>query len=145
MEEGNVSRSPEGQRGTFANSARRFAPYQGRVRQIRDGQEAVPGITAIAAHGHTPGHTIFRVADGSAQMLFLADITNRPEIGVRRPDWQIVFDFDGEAAAASRRRILDMAAAERIRVTGYHFPFPANGFVERAGQGFRFVPADWTS
>jgi len=145
-DEGNAARSPEGQRGTFANAARRFGPYRERVRQIRDGQEAAPGVTAIAAHGHTPGHTVYRVSDGGQPMLFLADLTNRPELGARRPDWQIVFDFDGDAAAATRRRVLDMAAADRLRVTGYHFPFPATGFVARDAQGgFRFVPADPTA
>ncbi|WP_431304141.1 MBL fold metallo-hydrolase [Sediminicoccus sp. BL-A-41-H5] len=144
-DEGNSTRSPEGQRPTFANAARRFAPYQGRVRQITPGGEVMPGISSIAAHGHTPGHTIYRISDGADQMIFLADVTNRPELMARRPDWQIVFDFDGDAAAATRRRILDMAATDRVRVTGYHFPFPANGFFTRDGQGYRFVPADWSS
>jgi hypothetical protein len=71
--------------------------------------------------------------------MFLADLTNRPEIMMANPDWQIVFDFDGDAAAATRRRVLDMVATDRIRVTGYHYPFPANGYVARAGNGFRFV------
>lgn len=144
-DEGNTTRSPEGQRPNFANSARRFAPYQGRVRQITPGGEVLPGISSIAAAGHTPGHTIYRISDGADQMIFLADVTNRPELMARRPDWQIVFDFDGDAAAATRRRILDMVATDRIRVTGYHFPFPANGFFTRDGQGYRFVPADWLS
>ncbi len=142
---GNETRSPEGQRGNFANVARRFAPYQGRVTPFGAAAEVIPGITAIAAPGHTPGHTIFRIADGDAQMIFMADVTNRPEIMMPNPSWQIVFDFDGDAAAATRRRVLDMVATDRIRVTGYHFPFPANGFVARAGNGFRFVPADWSS
>lgn len=144
-DEGNTTRTPEGQRPTFANTARRFAPYQGRIRQIAAGAEALPGITAIAAYGHTPGHTIYRIADGNEQMLFLADLTNRPELMARRPDWQIVFDIDGDAASATRRRVLDMVATDRIRVTGYHFPFPANGFFVREGQGYRFVAADWSS
>ena len=147
--EGNSTRSPEGQRGNFANSARRFAPYQGRVRQITPGTEVIAGITSIAAAGHTPGHTIYRIADGADQMLFLADLTNRPELMARRPDWQIIFDFDGEAASATRRRILDMAATDRMRVTGYHFPFPANGYFARdlavGVPGYVFVPADWSS
>ncbi|MEO3472181.1 MBL fold metallo-hydrolase [Roseomonas sp. CAU 1739] len=142
---GNTTRSPEGQRGNFANVARRFGPYQGSVTPFQAGAEVLPGITAIAAPGHTPGHTVFRIADGSAQMMFVADVTNRPEIMMAHPDWQIVFDFDGDMAAATRRRVLDMAATDRIRVTGYHFPFPANGYVARAGNGFRFVPADWSS
>lgn len=143
--EANQTRSPEGQRGTFANVARRFAPYQGRVTPFRAGSEVIPGVTSVAAFGHTPGHTIFRIADDGAQMMFLADVTNRPEIMMANPDWQIVFDFDGDAAAATRRRVLDMVATDRIRVTGYHYPFPANGFVARQGNGFRFVPADWSS
>ncbi|HYF06175.1 MAG TPA: MBL fold metallo-hydrolase, partial [Acetobacteraceae bacterium] len=142
---GNEPRSPETQRGNFANKARRFAPYEGRIRPFRPGAEVIPGVTSLAAFGHTPGHTIFRVADGGEQMMFLADVTNRPEIMMANPGWQIVFDFDGDAAAAMRRRVLDMVATDRIRVTGYHYPFPANGHVARHGQGFRFVPAEWSS
>jgi glyoxylase-like metal-dependent hydrolase (beta-lactamase superfamily II) len=111
---GNATRSPEGQRGNFANKARRFAPYEG-------------------------------IADGSEQMMFVAAITHRPELMMARPDWQIVFDFDGDTASATRRRVLDMVATDRIRVTGYHFPFPASGHVARMGNGFRFVPADWSA
>lgn len=144
-DESNSTRSPERQRANFANSARRFAPYQGRVRQIQPGGEVLPGITSIAAPGHTPGHTAYRVADGADQFLFLADLTNRPELMVTRPDWQPIIDFDGDLAVQSRRRLLDMAATDRIRVGGYHFPFPANGYIARQGSGFRFVPAEWSS
>ena len=144
-DEGNQTRSPEGQRGTFANVARRFAPYRDRVKTFQPGAEVIPGIISMAAFGHTPGHSVFRVSDGNDQAMFLADVTNRPEIMMAHPDWQIVFDFDGDAAAATRRRVLDMVATDRIRVTGYHYPFPANGYVARAGNGFRFVPADWSS
>ncbi|MDO9708561.1 MBL fold metallo-hydrolase [Paracraurococcus lichenis] len=142
---GNETRSPEGQRANFANSQRRFAPYNGRVRQIADGAEAVPGIRAMAAYGHTPGHTVYHVADGGAEMVFLADITNRPELFARRPDFHAIFDFDPAMAEASRRRVFDRVAADRVRVTGYHFPFPANGYVVQEGSGYRFVPADWSS
>ncbi|MDB5411936.1 MAG: Glyoxylase, beta-lactamase superfamily [Rubritepida sp.] len=144
-DQGNLTRSPEGQRPNFANTAKRFAPYQGRIRQIADGAEAVPGIRAMAAYGHTPGHTMYHIADGGEQMVFLADVTNRPEIMARKPEWQIVFDFDGDMAATTRRRVLDRVATDRMRVTGYHFPFPATGYFIRDGQGFRFVPGDWSS
>jgi glyoxylase-like metal-dependent hydrolase (beta-lactamase superfamily II) len=129
----------------FANVARRFAPYQGRIRRFAPEAEIAPGLRAVAAHGHSPGHTVVQVADGTAQLLMLADITHRPELFARRPDYVSLFDFDGVAAAASRRRILDRAAADRVRVTGYHFPFPSNGFIAREGAGFRFVPADWNA
>lgn len=142
---GNQARTPEGQRPTFANAARRLAPYEGRVRQVADGAEVIPGIRAIYAHGHTPGHTVYHLADGGAEMMFVADITNRPELFARRPDLHAVFDIDPVMAEASRRRILDRAATDRIRITGYHYPFPANGYVARESRGYRFVPADWSS
>ena len=142
---GNESRSPEGQRANFANSARRFAPYKGKIRQVADGAEVIPGIRAVAAYGHTPGHTCYLIADGSAQAMFIADTSNRPELLARRPDFQAVFDFDGDMAAAARHKIYDRVATDRIRVTGYHFPFPANGYMAKDGGGYRFVPADWSS
>ncbi|MBU8539134.1 MBL fold metallo-hydrolase [Falsiroseomonas tokyonensis] len=142
---GNESRSPESQRGTFPNVARRFAPYQGKVRQIAADAEVLPGVTAIAAHGHTPGHTVYRIADGAEQLIFLADLTNRPELFARRPDFRVAFDFDPAAAEATRRRILDMVSTDRIRVTGYHFPFPATGHMAKDGQGYRFVASDWSA
>jgi glyoxylase-like metal-dependent hydrolase (beta-lactamase superfamily II) len=142
---GNETRTPERQRPNFANAARRFAPYQGRIRQIGDGAEVVLGIRAVSAFGHTPGHTVFRIADGSAQMTYLADTTHRPEMNGRRPDFHIIFDFDPVAAEATRRRLLDQVAADRMRVTGFHYPFPSNGYIVKEGQGYRFVPGEWSA
>lgn len=103
-----------------------------------------PGIRAVAAHGHSPGHACYHIADSAAQYMVLADVTHRPELFARRPDFQVMFDFD-PAAAANRVRLLDRIAAERMQVGGYHFPFPAQGFFAREGQGFRYVPADWAA
>ena len=144
-EPGNETRSPEGQRPNFANTARRFAPYQGRIRQLADGAEALPGIRMHGAEGHTPGHTIWHIADGSAELVYLADTTHRPELIARRPDYQTIFDFDGEAGAQARRRVLDRVATDRIRVTGFHFPFPATGHIAREGGGYRYVASDWAA
>ncbi len=141
----NETRSPQQQRVNFANVARRFTPYASRTRRFADGAEIAPGLRAVAAPGHTPGHTVVQIADGNAQMLVLADITHRPELFARRPDYVSLFDFDGAAAAVSRRRILDRAAADRTLVTGYHFPFPATGHIARDGNAYRFVPFDWSS
>jgi glyoxylase-like metal-dependent hydrolase (beta-lactamase superfamily II) len=143
-EASNESRSPQGQRGNFANTARRFGPYQGKIRRIADGAEVVPGIRSVSAFGHTPGHTAFHVADGDAQLMYVADATNRPELLARRPDFHIVFDFDPAMAEQARRRLYDRVSADRIRITGYHFPFPATGYMAKEGNGYRFVPATWS-
>ena len=141
----NETRSPEGQRATFANSARRLAPYAARMRRVGPDSEVIPGVRSVAAYGHTPGHTCYHIADGAEQMMFVADTTNRPELLARRPEFHIIFDFDAVAAEATRRRIYDRVAIDRIRVTGYHFPFPANGYLTKEGSGYRFVAADWSS
>ncbi|MDB5314249.1 MAG: Glyoxylase, beta-lactamase superfamily [Rhodospirillales bacterium] len=145
MDEGNSGRTPENQRGNFANSARRFAPWRADVQRFADGAAILPGIRAHAAYGHTPGHTTFHIADGGDQMMLLVDVTNRPELLARRPDFHIVFDTDPVVAEASRRRAFDRVASDRIRVTGYHFPFPAQGYVAKEGNGYRFIPGDWSA
>ena len=144
-DEGAASRAPEAMRPAFANVTTRFRPYQGRIRQLAAGGEAVPGIRLDAAHGHTPGHSAVHIADGAEQLLYVADLTNRPELNGRRPDFHIIFDMDAPAAEATRRRVFDRVAADRMRVAGFHFPFPAAGFMAREGQGYRFVPADWSA
>ena len=75
----------------------------------------------------------------------MGDCANRPEVFLRHPDWHFAFDVDGPMASATRKRLFGRAADEGARVVGYHFPFPANGHVARQGEGFRFVPADWSS
>ena len=140
----NETRSPEGQRANFANSVRRLAPYAARMRRVGPDSEVIPGVRSVAAYGHTPGHTCYHIADGADQMMFVADTTNRPELLARRPEFHIIFDFDAAAAEATRRRIYDRVATDRIRITGYHFPFPANGYLAKEGSGYRFIAADWS-
>jgi glyoxylase-like metal-dependent hydrolase (beta-lactamase superfamily II) len=145
MDEGEASRAPEARRPGFANSRRRLGPYQGRLRRYQDGAELLPGVRAVAAFGHTPGHTCFHVADGAEQLMVLADLTNHPVLNMRRPGWHFAGDQDPDMAAASRRRVLDRVAADRVRCTAYHWPFPANGYVAKEGDGgYRFVPAEWS-
>ena len=141
----NETRSPEFQKRNFANVAKRFAPYRSRVRQISAGSEVLPGIHAIAAPGHTPSHTIYRIENGGQQAMFIADTTHRPELFARHPELHAIIDFDQDLTETTRRRVLDMVAADRIRVTGYHYPFPANGYMLKEGANYRFVPANWTS
>ncbi len=143
-DEGNASRAPDAMKPAFAAVKRRFDPYQGRIRQISDG-EVVPGVVALSTPGHTPGHTSYLLSDGSDQVLVLGDVTNRPELNLEHPGWHLVFDMDAETAEKTRRTVFDRVATDRIRCIGYHFPFPANGYVAKAGDGYRFIPADWSS
>jgi len=114
-----------------------------KVRQYEPGKEVAPGVTSIAAYGHTPGHTAFAVASGSQSMLVLSDTTNHPWLFLRNPEWQASFDMDGAMAVDTRRRLLDQAAADKMLVQGYHFPFPASGHVTKNGPNYDFVPVMW--
>src|SRR5580704_10773427 len=103
-------------------------------------KEVAPGITSIAAPGHTPGHTAFAVASGGSKVLIQSDVTNIPEFFLRNPDWHVAYDFDPALAQKTRHKFYDMASAEKATVVGFHFPFPAVGHVEKDGKGYRLIP-----
>jgi glyoxylase-like metal-dependent hydrolase (beta-lactamase superfamily II) len=138
---GEESRATEARRPGFANVRRRFAPYQARITRFAAEAEVAPGIRAVATNGHSPGHTSFLIADGSAQTLVIGDAITTPAFFMVNPDWFPMFDMDPTMAVETRKRLLDRAATDRIQVVGYHFDMPATGRVERAGTGYRLVPA----
>lgn len=109
---------------------------------IGDGDDVVSGITGLAAFGHTPGHMVYRIESEGQGLAIFADLANHPVWSLARPDWEVRFDADKDQAAASRRNILGMIAADRIPAIGYHMPFPAVGFVDTGTNGaeFRWVP-----
>ena len=136
--------APDGMKPAFANVKRVFEPIKADVKQYAAGKEVVPGLTAVAAPGHTPGHTAFMLSSGSGKLMIMSDTTNHPALFVRNPNWSAVFDMDADKARETRIKLLDMAASERAQVAFYHAPFPATGFIAKEGNGFRFVPAQWS-
>ncbi|MEM6275482.1 MAG: MBL fold metallo-hydrolase [Pseudomonadota bacterium] len=123
--------------------AAKVTPFAERMTFLEDGQDVRGGVTAMAAFGHTPGHMAYMISSGTDQLLITADMANHHVWSLANPDWEVRFDGDKEAAAATRRRVLGMLAAERIPMVGYHMPFPAAGYVETAGDGFRWVPVTY--
>ena len=119
-------------------------PLAERMRFIGDEGEVVPGITAVAAFGHTPGHLAFHLESEGRRLLLWADTANHYVMSVQRPDWHVRFDMDKEAAVATRKRLMDMANADRLPVIGYHMPFPAVGFIEKpTPDSYRWVQASY--
>jgi glyoxylase-like metal-dependent hydrolase (beta-lactamase superfamily II) len=143
MDEGEASRAPEGMKQNFANARKTFEPIAKDVKRYEADKELVSGITSIAAYGHTPGHTAFRISSGSDQLIVLSDTSNHPALFVRNPGWHAVFDMDPTMAEDTRRKMFDMVSADRLRVQGYHFPFPATGHIAKDGDGYDFIPANW--
>ena len=145
MDESLPGKAPDGLKDTIANSHRVFDPIAKDVRRFAFGSEVLPGITAIDARGHTPGMAALRIASGNEAMMFVADITNNPLIFARHPDWKLMFDMDADQAVTTRKRLLDQAAAEKLRVSFYHAPFPSTGYIVKNGAGYEFLPALWTA
>ena len=143
MDDGKMSRAKEPVKSWFLNSRRVFEGIAKQVRPFQPGKEVAAGITSVPAYGHTPGHTAFIVADGDQSLFVLCDVTNHPALFARHPEWQPVIDQDGPLSVETRRRLLDRAAADRMAVHGYHFPFPGLGHIAKHGAGYEFVPLMW--
>ncbi|WP_417686953.1 MBL fold metallo-hydrolase [Roseibium sp.] len=123
--------------------AKNVKPLAEKMTFLDDGGSVVSGITAVSAHGHTPGHMTYMLESNGAQMLLAADTANHYVWSLAYPDWEVRFDMDKEAAAAARRKILGMLASDKIPFAGYHMPFPSVGYVEANDNGFRYVPESY--
>jgi glyoxylase-like metal-dependent hydrolase (beta-lactamase superfamily II) len=110
---------------------------------LEDGDEVVPGIRVIATPGHTLGHMSVVLEDGGKQLIALGDSLSHAYLSFQRPGWYNDIDANGELTVSTRKRLLDMCAADRMAVLGYHFPLPGVGHVARDGGAYRFVPALW--
>jgi glyoxylase-like metal-dependent hydrolase (beta-lactamase superfamily II) len=135
-----MAAAPDGMKPAFNNVRRVFEPIAKDITQFAWGKEPVTGITTIDAHGHTPGHTAFALSSGNGRLLVMSDTTNNPILFARHPEWSAVFDMNGDDAIKTRRKMLDMAATDRMQVSFYHAAFPATGFIAKSGNGFNMVP-----
>jgi glyoxylase-like metal-dependent hydrolase (beta-lactamase superfamily II) len=129
----------------FVTVARKnLEPIKGRVRLIEYKSEIVPGIRAIPAPGHTPGHLVVSISSGVEQLLYIGDAVLHP-LHLEHPDWIPIYDIMPEQAAASKRQIFDLAAEEKALVIGQHFPpFPSLGYVVKSGEGWGWQPIETT-
>jgi glyoxylase-like metal-dependent hydrolase (beta-lactamase superfamily II) len=143
MDDANLNAAPPDLKLTFLNQRRIFADIAKQVTRYEPGQEVSPGIVTVPAAGHTPGHTVFAVHSGDQSLMVLSDTAQHPAVFARHPDWQAAFDIDGDAAVATRKKLFDRAAADRMLVTGYHFPFPACGHLIKTAGGYEHVPVPW--
>src|SRR5262249_26642013 len=103
--------------------------------------EVVPGLVVRRTGGHTPGHSVVRLASGGDRLTFAGDAVF--QVGFERPDWQNGFEHDPEEAARVRVSLLRELAATREPFVATHLSFPSVCHVAVAGDAFRCVPAVW--
>ena len=126
-DENNTSKLPEVARPQMGNAKRVFGVIN-KVTKYQAGKKLVPGITAIASPGHTPGHTSYVIASGNDKVLAQIDITaGVATLFARNPDWQFIFDTDKRQAVETRKKLYDMASADKMLVQAYHDCIPVTG------------------
>jgi glyoxylase-like metal-dependent hydrolase (beta-lactamase superfamily II) len=118
--------------------AKRFQPFEG-------GAEIVPGIRAMAAHGHTPGHSVYAVESKGQKLMLWGDLLHVAAVQFPQPTVTIRFDTDSKAAEASREKALSDAASQGYWVGIAHVPFPGLGHVRTDGQGYAWIPANYST
>jgi glyoxylase-like metal-dependent hydrolase (beta-lactamase superfamily II) len=117
-------------------------PIRDRMRLVDHKQEIVPGIAVLPAPGHTPGHMVVSVSSGGEHLLYVGDTVFHP-LHLERPDWTPIYDILPQEAAATKRRVFDLAAEGDALVIGQHFPpFPSLGRVVKQGRGWHWHPIE---
>ena len=114
-----------------------LAAYGDRLESLKDGQEAMPGLTGMALPGHTPGHFGWRLDSAGESLIHVGDIVHAPDLQIADPDVAISFDIDIDTARQTRKRLLDQLASDKTLFTGGHFLQPAFNRVVRKGSGYR--------
>ncbi|MEW6668409.1 MAG: MBL fold metallo-hydrolase [Thermodesulfobacteriota bacterium] len=138
--------APSGTQTFFKLARDSAAPYQrsGQWKPFTEGSVPVPGIRAVKANGHTPGHTAYAVESEGQNLLIWGDLMHAHGVQFARPGVSIEFDIDQKQAIAARRGIMNTVAASKSLVAGMHLPFPGIGHVRAEGKGsYSWVPIDY--
>jgi glyoxylase-like metal-dependent hydrolase (beta-lactamase superfamily II) len=142
MDDAEMARAEKGRMtDLFRNNRRVFDPIRKKVSTYAWDKEVAPGVMAVGTPGHSIGHTSYVVSSGGRSLYVQSDLTNHEALFVHNPHWHASFDQDPAMAIATRLRGYDMLASERMPGQAFHHPFPGHNYLERAGKGYRLVPA----
>ena len=135
-------KAPEQFRPFFDMAKAAIKPYAdaGKVQMLKDGTQIAPGVTAVAAPGHTVGHSMVRVSSDGSDLLLWGDIVHCAALQFAEPERAIAFDADPSLAIANRKKVFDMVTVDRLLFAGAHLPFPGVGHAAKAGTGYAYVP-----
>jgi glyoxylase-like metal-dependent hydrolase (beta-lactamase superfamily II) len=133
---------PAGVPDALRSAATRFLDeYRSELRPFETEYEVAPGVLAVRTGGHTPGHSVVRLASGGDRLTFAGDAVF--QVAFEHPEWFNGFEHDPEEAARVRVRLLQELASTREALVATHLPFPSVCHVANAGNAFRCVPVVW--
>jgi len=136
------AKAPDAAKPFFDLARMAIKPYvdAGKVQTYKDGAQLLPGLTALAAPGHTVGHSMVCVSSAGSDLLIWGDIVHNAALQFPEPDRSIAYDADPTMAIASRKKVFDMVATDRLLFAGAHLPFPGLGNSIKASTGYAYVP-----
>ncbi|WP_198119717.1 MBL fold metallo-hydrolase [Massilia rhizosphaerae] len=146
LSQANMAKAPADKKDFFKGAMASINPYvqAGKFKPIDADGELVPGVTAMAAHGHTPGHTVYAVESHGQKLVLIGDLIHLAAVQFDNPQVTIAFDSDEKAAYAARKRVFDEAAKNGWLIGGAHLQFPGLGHLANQGRGYRWVPVNYT-
>ncbi|HYQ37704.1 MAG TPA: MBL fold metallo-hydrolase [Pseudomonas sp.] len=141
-----AAKAAESSRGMFKMARAAVAPYVAgeRLKRYAAGSPLVPGISSVALHGHTPGHSGYLLGSAGQSLLVWGDIVHSHAVQFARPEVAIEFDVDSAQAIATRQKVFADAARDKLWVAGAHLPFPGIGHVRAEGAGYAWVPVEFS-
>ena len=146
LNKANLDKAPADKKGSFQGAMAAINPYvqAGKFKPIESNGELAPGISALATHGHTPGHTTYVVESRGQKLVLMGDLIHVAAVQFDNPTVTIGFDSDEKAAYASRKKVFDEAARSGTLVAGAHLQFPGVGHIVSQGKGYKWIPVNYT-
>lgn len=145
LSESRLKQASPKEKASFENVIAALKPYQaaGHFKTFSNDGELSQGISAFAAHGHTPGHSIYLVESQGKKLLLLGDLIHVAALQFAHPRVAISFDKDAKAAVAQRLRVFSDSAQRRVLVGGPHLSFPGLGYLNKQGEGYDWIPLEY--
>jgi glyoxylase-like metal-dependent hydrolase (beta-lactamase superfamily II) len=139
--------APEDKKGFVKGAVASLNPYvtAGKFKPFNGDTELIPGVRAVAAYGHTPGHTIYAVESNGQKLVLWGDLMHVAALQFADPTVFLKFDSDSKAAIAQRKKAYANAAREGYWVGSAHLSFPGLGHLRAQGKGYAFIPANYSA
>ena len=112
---------------------------------FQDGDNLFDCMQVIIAPGHTPGHAMLNIFSEGEELLHTVDIAYNAELVFPHPEWGANLDMDFAGAIVTRKQYFEQLAQSRKRAFGCHLPWPGLGFVQQNGNGYRWVPQNFST
>ena len=145
LNEGKMQAAPKDQQGFFKDAMAALTPYikAGKFKTFTGKTRLMPGIEAIPAPGHTPGHTVYRVRSEGHTLLLWGDIVHVASVQFPDPSIAIKYDTNPKQAVKTRKKVFKEAARSAELIGGAHLAFPGLGHLRKAYRGYTFVPINY--